>query len=79
MTKNFKSAETAETCVEREILAETERLLQVHSYETGDLIHQYYIDRYSEQEKLNDSPLGQLTVRCGFSDDNCLEVMSNLK
>lgn len=77
MIKCFKCGE-ARTCVERETLAETERLLQLHSYETCDLIHQYYIERYKEQEAMNDSQFGQLTIRSRFTDDNCLEVTFNL-
>lgn len=74
MVKSFKCGDTASTCVERETLAETEKLLQLHSYETSDLIHQYYYERYKEQQAMEDTPLGQLTVQCGFSDDNCIEV-----
>lgn len=74
MIKSFKCGDTASSCAEREMLAEIERLLEVHSYDTCDLIHQYYIGRHNEQQAMNDSPYGQLTVRCGFSDDNCLEV-----
>lgn len=76
MIKSFKCGDTASSCVERETLAETEKLLQLHSYETSDLIHQYYFERFKEQQAMDDdkTPLGQLTVRCGFSDDNCIEV-----
>lgn len=75
MVKSFKCGDVASSCVERETLAETEKLLQLHSYETSDLIHQYYMERYKEQQAMEDAPLGQLTVRCGFSSDNCLEVI----
>ncbi|XP_055321737.1 protein unc-13 homolog 4B isoform X2 [Sitodiplosis mosellana] len=74
MVKSFKCGDTASTCVERETLAETEKLLQLHSYETSDLIHQYYYERYKEQQAMEDATFGQLTVRCGFSDDNCIEI-----
>lgn len=74
MVKCFKCGETNRTCVEREILAETEKLLKLHSYETSDLIHQYYIDRLKEQNAMNDTPYGQLTIRGHFTDDNFLEV-----
>lgn len=74
MVKCFKCGEVARTCVERETLAETERLLQLHSYETGDLIHQYYVERHREQEKMNDAPYGQLTIRGHFTADDMLEV-----
>lgn len=74
MVKCFKCGEVARTCVERETLAETERLLQLHSYETCDLIHQYYVERHREQTKMNDSPYGQLTIRGHFTADDLLEV-----
>lgn len=74
MIKCFKCGETARSCVEREILAETERLLQLHSYETSDLIHQYYIERLKEQQTMIDTPYGQLTIRGTFADDSNLEV-----
>lgn len=79
MVKCFKCGEVARTCVERETLAETERLLQLHSYETGDLIHQYYVERYREQEKMNDTPYGQLTIRGHFTADDLLEVYQTCK
>lgn len=78
MIKSFKCGETSSSCVERETLAETEKLLQLHSYETCDLIHQYYYERFKEQQAMDTAPLGQLTVRCGFSIDNCIEVCRKL-
>lgn len=74
MVKCFKCGELERSCVERETLAETERLLQLHSYETCDLIHRYYMQRYREQTKMNDTPYGQLTIRGHFTADDCLEV-----
>lgn len=79
MVKCFKCGEVARTCVERETLAETERLLQLHSYETSDLIHQYYVERHREQSKMNDSPYGQLTIRGHFTADDLLEVDQRTK
>ncbi|XP_031620349.1 protein unc-13 homolog 4B isoform X3 [Contarinia nasturtii] len=74
MVKSFKCGEMVSDCRERETLTEIENLLQLHSYETSDLIHQYYIQRYKDQQAMDSAPLGQLTVRYGFSDDNCLEI-----
>lgn len=74
MVKSFKQGNVAETCSEKDTLESIERLLLLHSYETSDLIHQYYLDRYNEQKAMEDTPHGQLTVRCEFTDDHCLEV-----
>lgn len=59
---------------DKETLEEIERLLELHGYETSDLIHQYYLERVKEQAALTDSAYGQLTVRCWFKD-NSLEVI----
>lgn len=74
MVKCFKCGDVERSCVERETLAETERLLQLHGYETCDLIHRYYVQRYREQTKMNDTPYGQLTIRAHFTADDYLEV-----
>lgn len=74
MKKCFKCEDAATSCIEKETLEETEKLLQLHSYETSDLIHQYYLERLREQKSLSDTKYGLLTVRCGFTDDNYLEV-----
>lgn len=74
MTKCFRCGETARSSIEKETLEETEKLLQLHSYETSDLIHQYYLERFNEQKTMGDSKHGQLTIRCQFTDDSCLVV-----
>lgn len=74
MIKSFKCGNTASSCSEKETLEYIERLLQLHSYETADLIHQYYYERYKQQQAMNDTPYGQLTIRCEFTDDNLLKV-----
>lgn len=74
MVNSFKCGNESSSLEERKTLAETEELLQIHSYETTDLIHQYYCERFKEQQAMNDSPFGQLTIRTNFSDDDCLEV-----
>lgn len=74
MIKSFKCGNTAESCSERETLESIERTLQLHGYETADLIHQYYLERYQQQSNMNDTPYGQLTVRCQFTDDQFLKV-----
>lgn len=74
MTKCFRCGNTSRSCIEKDTLEETEKLLQLHSYETSDLIHQYYLERLKEQNAMSDTKHGQLTIRCGFTDDSCLEV-----
>lgn len=56
--------QSGKTTSDRETLEAIEQLLQLHGYETDDLIHQYYIERYREQSEMTDSPYGMLTVRC---------------
>lgn len=58
---------------DKETLEAIERLLELHGYETSDLIHQYYLERVKEQATMTDSQFGQLTVRCWFKE-NSLEV-----
>uniref|UniRef100_A0A182J7R8 Munc13-4 n=1 Tax=Anopheles atroparvus TaxID=41427 RepID=A0A182J7R8_ANOAO len=77
MVANFKTAENraSETAADKETLAHIERLLQLHGYETTDLIHQYYLDRLEEQnrEDLSATAYGMLTVQCFFRE-NVLEL-----
>lgn len=85
MVQNFKSAENRESqnASDRDTLDHIERLLQLHGYETTDLIHQYYIDRLTEQEQAEeDAVFGMLTVQCFFKNNVLeLEIMNarNLK
>uniref|UniRef100_A0A182PAH8 Uncharacterized protein n=1 Tax=Anopheles epiroticus TaxID=199890 RepID=A0A182PAH8_9DIPT len=77
MVTNFKTAENreSETAADKETLAHIERLLQLHGYETTDLIHQYYLDRLEEQNNSDASTTGygMLTVQCFFKE-NILEL-----
>ncbi|XP_062536569.1 protein unc-13 homolog 4B isoform X2 [Armigeres subalbatus] len=76
MVQNFKSAENRESqhASDRDTLIHIERLLQLHGYETTDLIHQYYIDRVKEQEQAEeDNIFGLLAVQCFFKG-NVLEL-----
>ncbi|KFB34815.1 AGAP003164-PA-like protein [Anopheles sinensis] len=77
MVANFKTAENreSETAADKETLAHIERLLQLHGYETTDLIHQYYLDRLQEQNRNDATALtyGVLTVQCFFRG-NVLEL-----
>ncbi|XP_052868103.1 protein unc-13 homolog 4B [Anopheles cruzii] len=76
MVTNFKTTQNreSETAADKESLAHIERLLQLHGYETTDLIHQYYVDRLEEQNR-DDAPAtyGMLTVQCFFKE-NVLEL-----
>lgn len=51
-----------------------DHLLHTYSCETSDLIHEYYLKRYYQQQNNESTEHGQLTVRCGFTDENNLEV-----
>lgn len=73
MIRNFKCRSTDE-CPEKETLKHVEGLLELHSFETPDLIHQYYIERLKQQEAMSDSPYGILSIRAEFTDDNLLKV-----
>lgn len=72
MVNSFKSANlNSNKASTTHVTLETiEQLLQLHGYETGDLIHQYYIERNREQNKMTDNPYGLLTVRCSFKEHN---------
>lgn len=75
MVANFKTTQNqeSENASDKETLMHIERLLQLHGYETTDLIHQYYLDRLQEQEAIEDTPYGVLAVQCFFKD-NVLEL-----
>lgn len=49
-----------------EVLTEIERILDLHAFETADLIHQYYLERLGHQKEINKSEYGQLTIRANF-------------
>lgn len=75
MVKSFKNTNSTieKQSSDKETLENIERLLELHGYETCELIHQYYQERAKEQDQLTDSPYGQLTVRCWFKG-NTLEI-----
>jgi BAI1-associated protein 3 len=72
LVTNFKSHNN-NTTSDKETLEKVQRLLELHGYETSDLIQQYYLDRYIEQKSSTDTPLGILTVQCYFKA-NQLEI-----
>ena len=75
MVENFKCQSDSETkeSSDREVLKHIEQLLELHGFETSDLIHQYYKDRLSEQMQMEVTPFGVLTVQCYFKH-NVLEI-----
>lgn len=73
MVKSFQSNSAIVNPARDETMEAIEKLLQLHGYETADLIHQYYIERYHHQTQMSDAPFGMLTVKCGIIGDN-LEV-----
>lgn len=76
MVKSFKGTQCNKdkSSTDKETLEEIFNLLELHGYETSDLIHQYYIERVKQQENTPDSRYGQLTVRCWFEDNNLLVI-----
>ncbi|XP_076681977.1 C2 and C2B_Munc13-like domain-containing protein staccato isoform X3 [Andrena cerasifolii] len=55
------------------ILEKMEHLLQLHGLETAQLIHRYHQERITEQNELEESEYGQITVKAQLLD-NCLNV-----
>lgn len=78
MVKAFKKAQSEDTpTTDKETLDDCWKLLEVHGFETSDLIHQYYKDRVREQEAMTEHPYGILTVRCHFEGNTLhIEVMN---
>lgn len=75
MVENFKCQNTEQPIKssDKETLEQIDRLLEIHGYETADLIHQYYKDRYTMQRNMSDTPYGILTIQC-FFQHNTLEI-----
>lgn len=80
MKQNFNvtTAKSVSTADDKSTLEQISKLLELHGYETQDLIHQYYLERYNEQQAKEDSDLGKLTVKCNFKD-NILEVNNSIQ
>lgn len=58
-------------------LKRVEYLLKLHGMETKELIHQYYLERWKEQQSIKEPKLGMVTVRAQFLDDVLkLEIMN---
>ncbi|KOB79071.1 putative succinate semialdehyde dehydrogenase, mitochondrial [Operophtera brumata] len=68
---NGKEAYSSET------LRRVEYLLKIHGMETRELIHQYHLERWQEQQAIQEPKMGLLTVRAQFIDDHLkVEVMN---
>lgn len=79
MVENFKCQDgnSAVQSSDKETLENIEKLLELHGYETSDLIHQYYKERYTMQQRLKETPYGILTIQCFFHGNKLeLEVMN---
>lgn len=53
-------------CDDEKTLTEIEKILELHAFETGELIHQYYLERLEDQKNMSEPVYGQLTVRAKF-------------
>uniref|UniRef100_A0A1I8PQW5 Protein unc-13 homolog 4B n=1 Tax=Stomoxys calcitrans TaxID=35570 RepID=A0A1I8PQW5_STOCA len=60
-------------------LTEIERILELHSFETADLIHQYYLERLGCQKETTNSAYGQLTIKGRFVDNGLELVIMNAR
>ncbi|XP_053984582.1 protein unc-13 homolog 4B-like isoform X1 [Hylaeus volcanicus] len=52
------------------VLEKIEYLLELHGLETAKLIHRYHQERIKEQEEIEESEYGQITVRAQFVDNS---------
>ncbi|XP_045535970.1 protein unc-13 homolog 4B isoform X3 [Papilio machaon] len=60
-----------------ETLKRVEYLLKIHGMETRELIHQYHLERWQEQQAITEPKMGILTVRAQFIEDNLkIEIMN---
>nr|XP_021197227.2 protein unc-13 homolog 4B isoform X5 [Helicoverpa armigera] len=60
-----------------ETLKRVEYLLKLHGMETRELIHQFHLERWQEQQTIQEPKMGMLTVRAQFIEDNLkIEIMN---
>lgn len=60
-----------------ETLKRVEYLLKLHGLETRQLIHEYHLERWQDQQSITDPKMGVLTVRAHFIENNLkVEVMN---
>lgn len=74
MINSFKVGGSEEEGQDKEVLQKIKETLDLHSMETAELVHQYYVEQLREQEKITKAPYGQLTVRAEINGENVLEV-----
>uniref|UniRef100_A0A0A1WM20 BAI1-associated protein 3 n=1 Tax=Zeugodacus cucurbitae TaxID=28588 RepID=A0A0A1WM20_ZEUCU len=65
MTSCFKIGNVVTSDIE--VLREVEKALDLHAFETSDLIHQYYIELLGYQQGISKSQFGQLTIAANFT------------
>lgn len=75
MIRSFRQ-DTSEN-ISSPTLDRVEYLLKIHGMETRELIHQYYLERWQEQQNITDPKFGVLTVRAQFIEGNLkLEILN---
>ncbi|XP_076396435.1 C2 and C2B_Munc13-like domain-containing protein staccato isoform X2 [Megachile rotundata] len=52
------------------VLEKIEHLLELHGLETAELIHRYHQERLKEQNEMEESEHGQLTIKAQFVDNS---------
>lgn len=58
-------------------LKRVEYLLKIHGMETRELIHQYHLERWQEQQAISEPKMGLLTVRAQFIENSLkIEIMN---
>lgn len=66
---------------EVESLTEIIKILDLHALETADLIHQYYLDKFLQQNNSSSSKpeYGQLTIRANLTNSNLMVCMVQIE
>lgn len=60
-----------------DILAKVERILTIYGMETPELIHHYYMERLGEQDSLEKSEDGMMTVQLQIEQDKLIVDILN--
>lgn len=75
MAEDFRCPESPKKSGEK--MEQIDKLIELHSQSTAELIHQYYKERHALQEELEKGEFGVLTVRCCFRENELeIEVMN---
>ncbi|XP_053963719.1 protein unc-13 homolog 4B isoform X1 [Anastrepha ludens] len=75
MTSCFKIGNIVTSDIE--VLQEVEKVLDLHAFETADLIHQYYIELLGHQKSISCSEFGQLTIKANFTETDLVIYILN--